>query len=94
MPSFIRWALGLLFGSEGSRKHVMGMYALTLIYALGAQAGAPEWAPEWITYAALGIAGANVGEWAMRRRAPTPTPAAAAPSPHPSAAAGDGASAP
>lgn len=92
--SFFRWLFGLLLGSEGSRKHVLGMYALTLIYAAGVQAGAPEWVAEWLTYAALGIAGANVGEWAMRRRASTPTPAAAAPSPHPPAAAGDGASAP
>ena len=94
---FLRWLLGLMLGSEGSRKHVLGMYALTLIYAAGVQAGAPEWVAEWLTYAALGVAGANVGEhFARRRRASAPTPAAGdTPIPaSPAPAAGAGASAP
>lgn len=94
MQSFFRWLCGLLIGSEGSRKHVLGMYALTLIYAAGVQAGAPEWVAEWITYAALGVAGANVGEHFARRKRPAPaageTPVPASPTP----AAGAGASAP
>lgn len=83
-----------LLGSEGSRKHVLGMYALTLIYATGVQAGAPEWSAEWLTYAALGVAGANGLEWYARRKRPASaageTPVPASPTP----AAGAGASAP
>jgi hypothetical protein len=95
--TFLRWLIGLLLGSvEGSRKHIATLYALTLIYALGVQSGAPEWAADALVFA-LGVGvGANVGEWWSKRRRPesrTPSPAAASPSPHP-AAAGDGASAP
>lgn len=93
---FVRWLGNLLLGGEGGRKHVATLYALTLIYALGVQAGAPEWAADALVFA-LGVGvGANVGEWWSKRRSPesqTPSPAAASPSPHP-AAAGDGASAP
>ena len=94
---FIRWLLGLLLGAaEGVRKHISTLFAMSLIYALGVQASAPEWAANAIVLA-LGVGTAtNVGEWAfkkMRSPSQTPTPAAAAPSPHPPVAAGDGASA-
>ena len=93
---FVRWLGNLLLGGDGGRKHVATLYALTLIYALGVQAGAPDWAADALVFA-LGVGvGANVGEWWSKRRSPapqTPTPAAAAPSPHPPVAAGDGASA-
>lgn len=92
MQSFFRWLCGLLLGSEGSRKHVLGMYVLTLIYAAGVQAGAPEWVAEWLTYAALGVAGANVGEHFARRKNPNPAAGEPPPSTHPAPAAGTGAS--
>lgn len=94
--TFVRWILSILLGTvEGARKHVNTMYATTLVYLLGVQAGAPEWAANTVVLA-LGVGTAtNVGEWAFKRRAPaqTPSPAVASPSPHP-AAAGDGASTP
>jgi len=95
---FLRWLLSILLGVvQGVRKHIGTLYALTLVYALGVQAGAPEWAANTIVMTlAVGTA-TNVGEWAFKRRAASTPTSAAGGSPIPASptpAAGAGASAP